>query len=288
MHPHHPTDSNQIFSLARWLLLVKKHWMENRKRYLLAFLAMAGLSLTWFSFILLMTNYHEVPVVMQFLSYFIGLYFIGALFASSAFAGLGNKGEGVDYLSVPASHLEKLLCAILFSLFLFFIAFNLAFYLVDIPMVKLSRHFMTTRYTAWRVVPFEIGDNYCLNIFTGAGEPPPFRGNTILIYGFFAVQSAFILGSIYFRSYAFIKTIVTVLLLMLVGMLFVTKIIESDLPHGVRLEGLLQWVLFDRPGEPSFVRLSPWIEQVLNLCMEFSLPLIFCWAAYHRLKEKEV
>ncbi len=282
------TDRNQIFSFARWLLVVKKHWMENRKRYGLALLAMLGLSVTWFTFVLLMTNEHEVPVIIQFMSYFCGLFFIGALFASSTFSGLADKGEGIDFLSLPASHLEKLLCAILFSLFFFFIAFNICFYIVDIPMLKWSRHLIATQY-AWQDRGTRFVDNYILNVFTGEGEPPPLRGTAALIYGFFSLQSAFILGSVYFRRYAFIKTIVAVLLLMLVGMLFVTKVVESNLPQGGwRLDGILEWVLFDKPGEPAYVRLPPWIENGLIFLMEYSLPVIFCWAAYHRLKEKEV
>jgi hypothetical protein len=263
--------------------------MENRKRYGLALLAMLGLSLTWFSFMLLMTNYHEIPTFLQFITYFSGLFFIGALFASSTFSGLGSKAEGIDFLSVPASHLEKLLCAILFGVVLFFIAYNLAFYIVDIPIVKLSYHLISIHHTKWPGTNTRMNDANFMNVFTGRGEPPPFTNNNVLIYAFFAVQSAFILGSVYFRRYSFIKTIVAVLLLMLVGMLFLTKGIESNLPQGGwRLNGISEWVQFDTPGEPLIVRLPPWIEQMLTLFIEYSLPLAFFWAAYHRLKEKEV
>lgn len=282
-------ESNQTFSFARFMLLLNKHWMENRKLYLLGLLALAGLSVTWFSFILLMTKFHGVPPFMQFLTYYLGLYFIGCLFANSTFAGLGNKAGGIEYLSVPASHLEKLLCGILFSVFLFFIAFTVAYYIVDIPIVRLSNRLFALQHPVWPGTKIMIGDNVLMNVFTGQGEPPPFKDNIGLLYGFFATQSAFVLGSVYFRRYSFIKTIVAVLILFLLGMFLIENVIESSLPGGGwRLDGILEWVQYSSPGVPSIVRLPVWIERILVLLMEYSAPFIFWWATYYRLKEKEV
>ena len=41
---------NPTFDLSRWGLLVKQHWIENKKRYLLSMVAMAGVLFMWFFF----------------------------------------------------------------------------------------------------------------------------------------------------------------------------------------------------------------------------------------------
>ncbi len=125
---------NQVFSFSRWWKLVTLHWIVNCKRYLLALLAIAGLLAAWFGFVIAMNRQGELFLFFQFAAYFVGLFFVGCFYASTLFSDLNSKPEGINYLSVPASHLEKLCCAIFFGVLLFFVAFTLIFYLVDIPM----------------------------------------------------------------------------------------------------------------------------------------------------------
>jgi hypothetical protein len=224
----------------------------------------------------------------QFASYFFGLYFVGCVYASTIFAELGNKAQGINWLSLPASHLEKLLCAIFFCL-LFFVFFTLIFYLVDIPMVKWANHLIVSERRVYPGTLIRIGPNPVLNIFNGGGMNPIEDDSHIFLIGFFSAQSAFILGSVYFTRYSFIKTTIAVLLLILLSVVIITKGLQSNIPAGWRMDGLVQWVRYkDLFGPSALIRL-PWsLDKILSFLVEFGTPIIGWFITYFRLKEKEV
>src|SRR6185312_1083045 len=127
---------NQSFDAGRWWLLVAKHWSENSKKYVLAMIAITGLMLLWFVIIMLDSVNRGFNASMQTSSYYFGLFLGGCLYASILFADLGSKTRGLNFLVVPASHLEKLLCALFYAVFVFFVCYTAAFYMVDFIMVK--------------------------------------------------------------------------------------------------------------------------------------------------------
>ena len=129
---------NQTFDLSRWLRLVGADWTEKRKRYLLALLAMGGMLIAWSAFLLSTDKFGPLNLFLQYTAYYCGLYIIGCFYASTIFSQLGNKSQAIPYLAIPASHLEKLLCGILFGVVLFFLAYTCIFYIVDIPMVSMA------------------------------------------------------------------------------------------------------------------------------------------------------
>src|SRR5258708_2300085 len=134
--------ANQLFSFSRWRLLVAKHWIEHRRRYVLSLLAIGGLQAVWFSFLIAIDVYAPLVAFMQFGVYIVGLYLVGCLYSSMLFAELGTKKEALPWLSLPASHLEKLLCALLYGVVLFFIVYTLVFYAVDIIMVQCANNIL--------------------------------------------------------------------------------------------------------------------------------------------------
>ena len=270
-------------------MLVTRHWVENRKRYGLAMLAMGGLLAAWFGFIVSVERFVPLDAFDQYAAYYWGLYFVGCLYASTIFSELSSKAQGINWLSVPASQLEKLLCAVFFCMLLFFVSYSLLFYLVDIPMVRLAGHIIESGHriypgTLIRVVPTEV-----LNVFNGAGLPQMERDTHVFIYGFFSVQAAFMLGSVYFPRYSFIKTIIAVLLLMLVTVVFITKGVQGHLPPHWRMDGLVQWIQSkDMFVQSALVRLPFGIEKILNFLLMFGTPVMLLLITYFRLKEKEV
>lgn len=268
--------------------MVAKHWVENRKRYGLSLLAIGGLLVGWYCFILTMDKLDPLGVFFQYTAYFGGLYFVGSLFASTLFSELQDKTTGISYLSLPASQLEKLLCALLFGVFLFFIAFTLLFYLVDIPMVQLSNRLIEAYPRTWPGTNQLVPPLAVYNIFTGKAGAGPEAEYHVFLLGFFAIQSVFLLGSVYFRRYSFIKTTVVLLLFLFILIGFVTKIITHALPSGWDND-LLQWGQFEAPWvKVKEVRLPAWIEGSLVFLMQYGLPLVFWIITYFRLKEKEV
>jgi hypothetical protein len=281
---------NQVFSFTRWWMLVTRHWMENRKRYMLALLAIAGLMVAWYGFVMMMNGDRTLALIFQFMAYYVGLYFVGCLYASTMFGELSSKPQGVSYLTVPASQLEKLCCVLFFGVVLFFIAYTLIFYIVDIPMVQLSRRLIAQRHLGWDELTSPEHSVYVYNIFTGIGGPIPDRDWHLFLVSYFSIQSAFILGSVYFTRYAFLKTIVAILLFMLVAVCFITKVIRDHLPAGWRFGGnMLEWIQLDAMGaQEKLVRLPNSISLFLIWLTICGIPLLFWVITYVRLKEKEV
>jgi hypothetical protein len=77
---------NSTFHFGRWSLLVKQHWAENKKRYLLAVLALAGMLVMWFTFNLLADDVNPMDKEIQIFTYFF-LLFISGSFLPASFSG---------------------------------------------------------------------------------------------------------------------------------------------------------------------------------------------------------
>ena len=116
---------NQFFSFRRFQLLVLKHWADNKRRYSLTVLAFIGLLTAWFGLTLLM---HEDQVPMsqdvQLTTFFFLFFVTGTIYASQFFRDLSSRIKGTNFLLIPASSFEKLLCGILYSALIFPLVFS--------------------------------------------------------------------------------------------------------------------------------------------------------------------
>src|SRR5688572_19862276 len=197
---------NSYFDLNRWFLYINKHWNENKKKYLMSLGAIGGLLILWFSFLMIVNKRHPMQVDMQTAAYYVGLFITGCLFASLLFSDLSDGPRGISYLLLPASLLEKLLTAILFGVVLYFVCYTAVFYIVDVIMVKVSNGFIENRHIQANMKNFI--PQHVSNVFVSPAE----RGdNNFYIYFlivYFAVQSIFMLGSVYFVKYNYIKTLI--------------------------------------------------------------------------------
>jgi hypothetical protein len=280
---------NQFFSYPRWRGLVAMHWAENRKRYGLSLLAMAGLLTAWYGFILATDHIDPLNIFFQYSAYFVGLYLTGCLYASSLFSQLSVKRDAIGFLSLPASHFEKLLCALFFGTLLFFVCFTLIFYLVNIPMVGLANRIIAT----WpRNFPFSTQRVPALavyNIFSDRAGAQAEVEMHIFLYGFFAIQSVFLLGSVYFTRYAFIKTVVICTLSVLLFTVLEKELLNNSMPATWQND-LLEWNKHDPAFSPvkASVRLPAGMEPVIIGLIRCGLPLFFWFVTLQRLKEKEV
>lgn len=205
---------NQFFSFERFSLLVKKHWVENKKRYSLSILAYTGLLIPWFLSGIIM---HEEDIMdhdVQQLTFFFSLFVVGTFYASQYFSDLGSRAKGSNFILVPASTFEKFLCSLLYTVLLFLIVFTAAFYLADVLMVTLANAFSTTNDPNLKAT--------VLNVFKVKliQFNPEVAINLVLF--FISIQSLFLLGSVYFKKYSFIKTIITgfVIVIVLFSMTF--------------------------------------------------------------------
>jgi hypothetical protein len=256
---------NQFFSFRRFNLLVSKHWAENKKRYGLSVLALVGLLIIWFLFVLVVGDDEMLSDEFQQSTYFLSLFAVGTFYGSQYFRDLASKPKGSNFLLVPASTFEKLLCSLMYTVVFFFIVFTAAFYLVDILAVSIAN-----------TVPGldkPEGKIYLVNIFEVTFFS--FNDNSTLnfLLFFFSVQSAFLLGSVYFKKYNFIKTIITGFVVWISLFLLVYFIVEHVLPEGKDNELLAQ--------------LPNWSTNLLRIMVYGLAPLLWI-VAYYRLKQKQV
>lgn len=274
---------NSYFNFNRWLLYIAKNWNENKKRYLMSLGAVGGLLVLWYSFVIIVDKSNPLSVNMQHIAYYVGLFLTGCLFASIQFNELGDGPKGISYLLLPASLLEKLLGALLFGVVLYFICYTAVYYAVDIVMVKLASSLIAAKYEQNHMGGFPPQE--IANVFVSKDTPINLFFYLLLIY--FAIQSIFLLGSVYFAKYSYIKTLVWGLIVFLVLVFWEHKIIESFMPHGSFFQPFTIYRVNEN-GKDLMIRLPEWISSILLFLMMYTLPPILWIVTYFRLKEKEV
>lgn len=280
---------NQVFDFQRWLLVVGKHWGENRKKYLLSLVALVALLLIWYLFIIMIERQMPFSEEMQISTYYIGMAIVGCLFGSLLFAEVASGPKAMHFMSVPASIVEKVLCAFLYGIVLFFICYTVIFYLVDFTMVKLSNGYLE-QYWKERDSSYVFRATEVANVFTkptGEGpDVPPIFFYFLVMY--INVQSAFILGSIYFPGYSFIKTCIALLVALLVVIFYMANILDGFMPPGHFGNGFFTYVLQENGAAIHGATLPQWMQYTIKFLLMYGfLPLLWL-ATYFRLKEKEV
>jgi hypothetical protein len=279
MHFMSPT-----FDFGRWVLLVRQHWIENRKRYLLSVAAGAGILFMWYFFLMLASNRDPMEDNSQRATYFFLLFTGGCFYASQFFRELGSRSKAINYLLLPASSLEKQFVSLLYVVVLYFVVYTAIFYLVDIIMVTIANTFHHA-YT-------EPGANGVIhkasvvNVFGwfGIKNAIPF-----FLAAYFAIQSAFLLGSVYFEKYSFVKTIISLFCLLIVIWLVYGFLMESFLPEGSYMRDIGSYRVLNKEGKGDYlVELPTGVRKTIVALVQWGFPLFFWVVTYFRLKEKEV
>jgi hypothetical protein len=186
---------------------------------------------------------------------------------------------------VPASLFEKLLNALLFGVILYFICYTLIFYVVDFTMVKVSNGIMSSMAEHDHSIKYLAED--VANVFF----PKDFAGGSTFIYillGYFAIQSIFLLGSIYFVKFQFIKTLVSGLVVFLILVFFIHKVFGSFMPPGGFFEPFTVYRVFDATKGELSVHLPEWLSSSVLFLTKYALAPCLWVVTYFRLKEKEV
>ena len=253
---------NQFFSFNRFKLLVLMHWAHNKKRYGLSLLALVGLLIFRFLLFLLIGIGEDKSGDVQKSTYFFSLFVVGTLYASQYFNDLGSRAKASNFLLVPASAFEKVLCSLTYTVVFFIIVFTAAYYLIDILMLTISNNFVTKNKHA---------EQGTINVFQSGFFilRENLKINALLF--FLAIQSAFLLGSVYFKKYSFLKTIIScfVVYFFLFGVTY-----------------LLCRPLF--PGGRDEVRIPSWVEQAFGILLMYVIAPLFWMLTYFRLKQKQV
>lgn len=260
------------FSISRLGLLIKKQWFDNSKLYVLSALALIGVLIICFTVWWLANKQdHSFNEEGTYAIQFIVLFATGLIFASSTFAMLGDKAKGIYWLSVPATPFEKLLCGFFYSFLVFpaffFISFwlvkHLTFFFIELdPANELRR----------------IDPN---NIFIKVVTPN-------ILFAFFSLQVLFILGSVYFEKFAFIKTVLVAIFIAFVFILFIQFLTQSLFPRHFGINGFAEYRIFNDNESPKVIKFPEWIGNVLEVVAKYIWAPVLLMATYFRLKEKEI
>ncbi|QEC73591.1 hypothetical protein FSB73_19905 [Arachidicoccus ginsenosidivorans] len=264
---------NQIFSFKRWWLLMRRHWIENSKFFLFGSLSLLGVIAI--SFMFLLVNGTHYQAYSECILYLIGLFLVGAIFASGAFDALQKKERGIAYLSLPASHFEKLLTHIFYNLIFFTIIYSLCFYAMSEIFELIVKSRVQAEPYKYSFEPldwehpreFMVAKNYLITIF-------------------FGVQALFLAGSIYFKRFSFIlTTIVLVLFILFLG--YYINSIQHGLLRGYYGTGAsLHSLGLSLPAK--IYRLPPALVFILKWLLLLGWAPLFWLVAWFRLREKEI
>jgi len=276
---------NSFFDLNRWFIYIGKHWHENKRKYLLSLGAIGGLQVLWFSFMLIVNQSQPMEKSIQLATYYVGLFLTGCLYASLLFNDLSEGPKAIHFLLLPASLFEKLLNALLFGVILYFICYTLMFYVVDFTMVKVANGVMSNLAEHDHSITYRAEE--VINVFF----PKDFadgNGSVFILLGYFAIQSIFLLGSVYFVKFQFIKTLVSGLVVFLILVFFVHKVLGSFMPPGGFFEPFKVYRIFDATKGELSVQLPEWLSSIMLFLIKYALAPCLWVVTYFRLKEKEV
>ena len=263
---------NNTFNIQRFGLLLKRQWLEFGKIYLISLVVVLGVDVAFYVFNLYpfsgfssQTLEFRTPLFVLF-----GLLFITAI-ASTYFAHLGQKPKAIIDLLIPASTFEKFLGGILFAGVLSTISFVVIFYLTDLAFVSYMRSIFHDVEIS-QTVP-SVKENLAY-FFVDQAE------RSHLLQPFYIaplmMTSIFLLGSVYFNKFHYIKTAISLMIFCGVWTAIIAKSGKLLFDNKIRSHHNMPMGI-DKDN----------IEFLMTLLL-IVLTVIFWAITYVRLKEKEV
>lgn len=204
---------NNTFNIQRFGLLLRRQWLDFGKIYLISLVVLTGV-LIGFYFFNIPRAYDGIPninmktgfVKLDFrypLLGFTGFLFI-SIIASTYFSDYGQKSKAIIDLMIPASMFEKFFAGIFYTAICSIASYLIIFYLVDIAFCKyIESSFKALSFTV-SVPAFGSSIN---QVKTQALlNEMPFSEFKFLLFAPALTTSIFLLGSIYFAKFQYIKT----------------------------------------------------------------------------------
>ena len=258
---------NNTFNIQRFGLLLKRQWLEFGKIYLISLVVVFGVILTFYGFSLSSVLQEKRAFTPRELNFRVPLFLIfGFMFisviASTYFAHLGQKSKAIIDLMLPASTFEKFIAGILFTAVLSALSYIALFYIIDLAFVAKIRGLYKNDELNMRYF-FE---KYNENVF-----------NAIYLAPFF-ITSVFLLGSIYFEKFHYIKTAIVVMIFSGIWTAIIAKSSKVLFSGRIPINREQTRHIFQNRDSGEI-----WLT-----ILAIALTLIFWAITYVRLKEKEV
>lgn len=269
------TLHNNFFSPERAWILLRSYLSLNWRQFMLGLGAVAAVILM----IVLYAAHDYLSVIhgtsersFRMYEFWMGevklltvlLFVAGTLFASRTFSPFSSRGQAADALMMPASVTEKFLVRWVVTVPVFFTVMWLMMFVGEmfkIAYLSVYHHIGT--------IPIEWSE-----LFTTSNYVCEHYG-WLVIMGFLALQSFFILGSTVWSSHHFLKTLVSVAAIIAVYTIFCVLMAENM-------------------KEPGFAYPTPWIlrtpERAYHTFMwTCGAITLFNWGVtYLRLREAEI
>ncbi|WP_346236268.1 hypothetical protein ABDK00_016315 [Niabella insulamsoli] len=267
------------FSLNRLGKLIVKQWVEHRRLYLVSTLALLGL-LGIIFMIWLSTTGDYFDENSLYVTGLFGLFITGSIFAGTTFNMLGAKDKGIYWISFPASHAEKLFTQLFFNVIVFTIVYACCFFLLKTLMeayinflVESDPSTYTFKRVNWKKVD-------------GSGDMMP-----IFVSAFFAVQAAFLLGSVAFKRYAIIFTLIIVAVIFFSYIFYLSKISNYYFKgFNFELFKLESYHYANSELKETYKEyfVSPVLRETLVFFMKYLIAPFLWLITWFKLKEKQI
>jgi hypothetical protein len=262
---------NDTFNVKRFGWLFKKTLFERPAQLFGLIGLVLVITVLFYAIMRYMTQWE----VAQFGSFMIGFIGGGTFLASFVFTYFTSNASGSSYLTLPASHFEKWLCAVLITGVIFTSVFLIFYRTIDIAFVAIyhkalnpAAPFYKEMYEAVNILPY--------NGFVAV--------KTYMMFVNFT--SATLVGALYFNKAAFIKVALIVCTLFIAGSYlnyFIAKAVFTNLD-----KALPYYAVFITVGkEFGKIILPSFASKAVDICILYIIPSILLVTAWVRLREKE-
>ena len=270
---------NNTFDFNRFSLLVKRQWVENKKLFLMASLALLGLGIVGYT---LSTNWNngQISEAIQVMSFMGGLFFAGTLFTNYIFKDFSDKNSTTHFLMTPSSHLEKLLSGGFYSFIIFPIVFLSIYFALDYFFVGFANSFHYDLVTKKLIRDGSWKNN---NIFFELLLDKPKTFLQPLIGMWLMAQSVTIIGTFMFTRWAYIKTTFIILAFIII-LGFLVNYVFDFMIDGLDEQAVAKTHNFYLLIKPT----KDLVAEITIMCLKYIIPPILLLIAYFKLKEKQV
>lgn len=251
-------------SISNISLLLQRQFLEHKRVYGIA--AWVLFAILIFMFLVIHQWQDSFSGAVQNGVFIIGLFVSGGLFSSTMFAELSSKQSGIWFLSIPATHAEKVFLSLLLSVPFFLLAYLLIFYLTNfIYLYTLA----------------ENGSSAMLDLS---------RNNFYQFFFQYLILNGFILlGGVIFNKHSLIKSILLGVILFAFINFLNNSLLSILIPEASILSStLFDSFLFAHQGENIKVALPGHSDFFSSVFVRLILPLSLWIAVWMKLKEKEI
>lgn len=264
-------------NLNRTGLLIKKQWWENRRAYLMSTLALFSvLTIVFIMWLIMSGRWYDEKAI--FVTGLVGLYITGCLFASNSLKIVNTKPDNLYWLTFPARHTEKLLVVLFYNVIVFTLVYILIFFLL--------------KGAADSFIAYRIGDaenpSYTYRKVNWSRDTSFRQAIVYFSFGYFILQAAFILGSVAFKKYSFVITIIVSLSMVFLLGLTIAQISIHGFPKGYYYELFTLQFYSDAAGGIKSYQMSNWLRSGIEFFLKFMIAPFLWIITLFRLKEKEV